>query len=227
MQIGDMEFVGERPFECCVSQYGAMALTAAEHTDELRKDGVTHVRIDYRNSGVGSNACGPELAEKYRLQEKEVDFLVTMRRRNAMGKTGAASPLAGKTALYLGDSIAFGAGDLEELAWAGRIAKRGLLYDKAAVNGWTLTETRVSGRGQIAAQLEDESLRASYDFLVLEGGVNDMLVLQNEEAPVCWGDIRVRCYDRGRVSLVLWLRMCFDNIVGPFYKLFNDQIQSI
>ena len=42
--------------------------------DELEKNGVVNVRIDYKDSGVGSNSCGPDLLEKYRLDEKEIQF---------------------------------------------------------------------------------------------------------------------------------------------------------
>ena len=33
-----------------------------------------NIRIDYKASGVGSNSHGPELLEKYRLAEKEIEF---------------------------------------------------------------------------------------------------------------------------------------------------------
>lgn len=49
-------------------------LTAAMHIDELKKSDVTHVRIDYKVSGIGSNSCGPDLIEKYRLSEKEIRY---------------------------------------------------------------------------------------------------------------------------------------------------------
>lgn len=48
------------------------------HTDELEEDGKIHLRIDYKVSGLGSHSCGPELAEKYRLQEKEIVFSFSM-----------------------------------------------------------------------------------------------------------------------------------------------------
>ncbi len=67
-------FEAEDLFEINVSRYTAKALAAAMHTDELRADGAVHVRVDYKNSGVGSNSCGPELMEKYRLDEKEISF---------------------------------------------------------------------------------------------------------------------------------------------------------
>jgi beta-galactosidase len=49
-------------------------LKEAEHTDELVANGATNVRIDYKNSGIGSNSCGPELLPMYRLAEKHIEF---------------------------------------------------------------------------------------------------------------------------------------------------------
>ncbi|MEE1314404.1 MAG: glycoside hydrolase family 2 TIM barrel-domain containing protein [Faecalimonas sp.] len=72
--IGHLKFSGELCFECNVSEYGTMELYRAMHTDELSKDGNTHVRLDYRVSGLGSHACGPELLEQYRVGEKEIRF---------------------------------------------------------------------------------------------------------------------------------------------------------
>lgn len=60
--------------EINVSRYSAKALMDAKHQDELKKDEYITVRIDYKNSGVGSNSCGPELLEKYRLSEKYITF---------------------------------------------------------------------------------------------------------------------------------------------------------
>jgi len=74
LRISDMRFVSEAGLECNVSQYSTEALFRAEHTDELIKDGLTHLRIDYKVSGIGSNSCGPELEKRYRLDEKEIHF---------------------------------------------------------------------------------------------------------------------------------------------------------
>ena len=32
--------------------------------------------VDYRQSGIGSNSCGPMLAEEYQLNEEEFEFRV-------------------------------------------------------------------------------------------------------------------------------------------------------
>ena len=68
---------GTREFN--VSHYTAKMLMKANHWDELKKADFTNIRIDYKNSGIGSNSCGPELLEKYRLSEKEIRFAFYIR----------------------------------------------------------------------------------------------------------------------------------------------------
>jgi len=74
LRIGKLQFIAQSEFEINVSKYNTQTLSDARHTDELTEDGKTHLRIDYKVSGLGSNSCGPELAEKYRLKEKEISF---------------------------------------------------------------------------------------------------------------------------------------------------------
>ena len=78
LRIGDLEFSSQQ-MEIHVSRYSTAALLQAEHTDELLADGNTHLRIDYKVSGIGSNSCGPSLEKSYRLDEKEIDFRFTIR----------------------------------------------------------------------------------------------------------------------------------------------------
>jgi len=78
LKIGDLEFRAD-DMEINVSRYSTAALMKAEHTDELAADGNTHLRIDYKVSGIGSNSCGPSLEKPYRLDEKEIDFRFTIR----------------------------------------------------------------------------------------------------------------------------------------------------
>ena len=66
-------FSADKEFEFNVSRYSALSLMKAEHIDELEKDENVIIRIDYKNSGVGSASCGPQLLEKYRLCEKRID----------------------------------------------------------------------------------------------------------------------------------------------------------
>ena len=71
---GGLRFEADKVFEINVSRYSTQTLTQAKHMDELQADGKTHVRVDYKDSGLGSNSCGPEMPEKYRLAEKDIDF---------------------------------------------------------------------------------------------------------------------------------------------------------
>ena len=86
VSIGKLEFAADDTFEVNVSRYSTEALLKAEHTDELVADGNTHLRIDYKVSGLGSNSCGPELEKAYRLDEKEISFGFTLRPRNGAGR---------------------------------------------------------------------------------------------------------------------------------------------
>ena len=74
LEVGGMKVAADRPFEFNVSRYSSQSLTSASHTDELEEDGYVHVRIDYKMSGLGSHSCGPELREKYRLDDTEIGF---------------------------------------------------------------------------------------------------------------------------------------------------------
>ena len=75
LEIKDsLTFKTEDYIEFNVSHYTAEALMHAYHQDELKKSEFTNVRIDYKNSGLGSASCGPELMEKYRLSEKDIHF---------------------------------------------------------------------------------------------------------------------------------------------------------
>lgn len=71
---GAFRVTAQQPFECNVSQYPVTELFQKGHGAELVKDGKTHLRIDYKNSGIGSNSCGPVLLEQYRLSEKAFRF---------------------------------------------------------------------------------------------------------------------------------------------------------
>lgn len=75
--VGDgIAFTGS--FEFSASPYSAEERTRKAHDFELEKDGFTYVNIDYRQSGIGSNSCGPALDEVYKLSEKEFSSSFTI-----------------------------------------------------------------------------------------------------------------------------------------------------
>ena len=72
-----LRFAGEE-FEFQVLPYTAHELARAGHVEELAPSARSYVRIDYKDSGLGSASCGPDLAERYRLNEKKIQFAFTL-----------------------------------------------------------------------------------------------------------------------------------------------------
>lgn len=78
LKIGKLIFASDNVFEFNASKYSMKTLYNAKHTNELKTDGNTYLRIDYKVSGIGSNSCGPELKECYRLNEKDIHFVFSL-----------------------------------------------------------------------------------------------------------------------------------------------------
>lgn len=72
-------FAGMEDFSFNASHFTPEDLTEAMHPHELSKRAETIVNIDYMNSGVGSNSCGPELLPQYRLSQKDIAFKVRIK----------------------------------------------------------------------------------------------------------------------------------------------------
>lgn len=76
--INGLKFTTDDTFEINVSSYDSMALTNAQHIDELEKNGVMNIRIDYKASGLGSASCETEMKDEYKLNDKKIDFSFTI-----------------------------------------------------------------------------------------------------------------------------------------------------
>jgi len=74
-----MLFIGMEDFSFNVAHYTPEDLTDAKHPYELKKRDETIVNLDYMMSGLGSNSCGPALAEKYRFSKTEFSFKLRMK----------------------------------------------------------------------------------------------------------------------------------------------------
>jgi beta-galactosidase len=72
-------FIGMDDFSFHASHYTPEDLTKAMHPHELIRRDETIVHLDYMNSGVGSNSCGPELLPQYRLSQQEIGFKVRIK----------------------------------------------------------------------------------------------------------------------------------------------------
>lgn len=79
LHFDGITFESEQEFEFNVSNYSSEMLTSALHTDELQKDDCIFVRIDYKDSGIGSASCGAPLQDKYKLKAGKVDFTYMIR----------------------------------------------------------------------------------------------------------------------------------------------------
>ncbi len=60
-------FIGKPSFSFTVHDYSDTALDMAKHDHEIKREGSTWINIDYKQGGLGSNSCGPEALEEYRL----------------------------------------------------------------------------------------------------------------------------------------------------------------
>lgn len=68
----------EKEFSFNASVYTQEELTLKKHNFELCPSGATVLCLDYAQNGIGSNSCGPELSEKYRLDERKFRFHVRL-----------------------------------------------------------------------------------------------------------------------------------------------------
>ncbi len=69
----------DKEFSFSLSRYTQEELARKRHNYELEESGYTVFCLDYKQSGTGSNACGPELLKKYRLDEERFSFSFDMK----------------------------------------------------------------------------------------------------------------------------------------------------
>ena len=69
-----LRFESKEPFVFRASHYSTAQLDSAKHDYELVPSENTFVYIDYKQSGIGSNSCGPVLAESMRFEENSFEF---------------------------------------------------------------------------------------------------------------------------------------------------------
>lgn len=69
----------EKDFSFNFSEYTQEELTEKTHNYLLEKSQHNILCIDYKNSGLGTNSCGPAVLEKYRLEENKFTFNFTIK----------------------------------------------------------------------------------------------------------------------------------------------------
>jgi len=70
--------VSERAFSFNASVYTQEELTEKAHNYELAPSGFTVLCLDYRQDGIGSASCGPDLRKEYRFDEERFIFEVKL-----------------------------------------------------------------------------------------------------------------------------------------------------
>jgi len=77
--IMQMKVESEKDFSFNMSEYTQEELATKSHHYELEKSGFAVLCLDYKQSGIGSTSCGPQLLEQYRFDEKEfnLSFLIS------------------------------------------------------------------------------------------------------------------------------------------------------
>lgn len=73
-----IRFEAKKAFSFNASEYTQEELSTKRHNYELEKCDSNVICVDYQMAGVGSNSCGPALAEKYRLPLPEIDGEIFM-----------------------------------------------------------------------------------------------------------------------------------------------------
>ena len=71
---GKIYVLSENDFAFNASHFSIEQLTSKTHNFLLYEEDSTYLIIDYKQSGIGSNSCGPDLAEEYRLNEEEFSY---------------------------------------------------------------------------------------------------------------------------------------------------------
>ncbi len=73
------EVLSADTFSFNASKYTQEELAAKEHNYELVESGYTVLCLDYKQSGIGSGSCGPQLTEKYQFNEENIQFEAVFR----------------------------------------------------------------------------------------------------------------------------------------------------
>lgn len=73
-----LRFTGEKNLSFNVSEYTQEELAGKRHNHELEKCGSTVVCVDGAMAGVGSNSCGPALAQRFRIPLPNVHLNLSM-----------------------------------------------------------------------------------------------------------------------------------------------------
>ena len=73
-----LSVAADKTFSFHASEYTQEELTEKAHNYELIPSGYTEFCVDYKQNGIGSESCGPELRKEYMFVEEEFTFEFTL-----------------------------------------------------------------------------------------------------------------------------------------------------
>lgn len=73
-----LSVASEHPFSFSASHYTQEELTNKNHNFELVEADSTVLCLDYAHNGIGSNSCGPEVLDEYKLNTQNINFGFTL-----------------------------------------------------------------------------------------------------------------------------------------------------
>jgi len=74
----DVRVTGDRLFNFSLHYCSLSNLSSAKHTNEIELEQHPQLYIDLGQSGLGSNACGPDVLPQYRLNPQPYHFSVLL-----------------------------------------------------------------------------------------------------------------------------------------------------
>ena len=74
-QMPVIKIMGENTFNFSIHHCSLENLTKAKHTDEIHWEAAPYLYLDLEQTGLGSNACGPDTLLEYRLEPKKLSTL--------------------------------------------------------------------------------------------------------------------------------------------------------
>lgn len=76
--VPSLTVLADQPFSFSYLGYTQEELSEKKHDWELVRAESNVLCVDYKMTGVGSQSCGPELLEEYKLSEKTIDFKIAL-----------------------------------------------------------------------------------------------------------------------------------------------------
>ena len=69
----------DAPANFSAHRFSTEQFTEAKHTSDLVPEDEITLNLDYRQHGLGSASCGPDVLPQYRLEPKPFEFTVRLR----------------------------------------------------------------------------------------------------------------------------------------------------